>query len=844
MRKHFYAWVVCRCMYVVVFGVSLFIVFVEFLYILVGRRKKIIDQFESDVRIFLVIILIFSFYVLFFSIALVYFTLFTGSGEVKYFFMFIYFLIPPGLGIFLYVILPWVCGRNLHLTDTGIPDTVYEVGRLLQVDVLPQVKTTPLQISPLLYGRSGNRSIFVLPDMSFLTDKEQRAVIAHELSHVKQGDVGFFTWLTLLTDGLKYWIIPFPLAVYAQVYSYIFNIENRIVFVVLIPVFFVSIILLKNSLSRTRESIADAHVVFHGLGTPLKSALYTYAARTTQKKLLVQPFLHFSLSTHPPLLKRLDTIDKRTYLTETLTNLSVELALWTGFAAAFLFYALYYGIISFFVVVGLDMSDTGLRVFWAVLFFATANVVAASYVFCLTKGSVLFFNFVDRNFVGVLVRNMVLTGIVAVLISYGLSFDMVYVELVFTAVAAGFLLLALGVVGARHSDFSHGEEYLVLVPVWWGILLWYPVQWIHVLFLKEIVVLSFFSSVLIVIVLAFVVVLILMVKGQLLMTREDRILMLFGRKKEFHVNNVVFVFLVLVMLVVPLVISFGVYIVSFLIGMAGGVPQDWIMYGLIAILGIYGLKKGDILFFHKIFFLLEIVSRVGETECQFIKRVVGRYQSSDGGFDYGGMGFSNQKDTFYFVKAAEMLEMHMEGVAEWIRSCEGDKGGFALFVNGYPRVKGLYYAVQSLQVVDGITKRDRHVQWVLDSFNGEYFSFLYDTDSILLQTCYAVELLHFFGALDAVDFDLCRKWIESYMGKVKLEEVYFAVRALRILGKSGNEEWLGRKDLSGTRVDKNVEEVYYYVKVLRELGEEVPSLIVEQAARELIATRKEYEKRI
>jgi hypothetical protein len=740
-------------MYVVLFSVSLFIVFVGFLYILVGRRKKIIDQYESDVRIFLVIVLIVSFYVLFFSIALVYFTLFTDSGEVKYFFMFIYFLIPAGLGGFLYVILPWVCGRNLHVTDTGIPDIIHEVGRLLQVDKIPHVKTTPLQISPLLYGRSGNRSIFVLPDMSFLTDKEQRAVIVHELSHVKQGDVGFFTWLTLLTDGLTYWIIPFPLVVYVQVYSYIFNIENRVVFVVLIPVFFVSVILLKNSLSRTRESIADAYVVFHGLGTPLKSALYKYAARTTQKKLqLVQPFLYFSgLSTHPPLLKRLDTIDKRAYLTETLTNISAELALWTGFAAAFLFYALYYGIINFFVVVDLVMSDTGFFVFWVVLFFATANVVTASYVFCLTKESVLFFDFGDKKFLGVLVRNMVLTGVVAVLVSYGLSFDMVYTSQVFTAVAAGFCFLALGIVGARRSDFSHGEEYLVLVPVWWGILLWYPVEWIHVFFLKEIVALSFFTSVLCVIILAFVFVIILMVKGQLLMTRKDRILMFFGRRKEFYVNNVVFVFLVLVLLVVPLVISFGVYIVSFLIGVAGGVPQDWIMYGVIAVLGGYGLKKGDILFFHKIFFLLEIVSEVGETECQFIKRVVGKYQSADGGFDYGGMEFSNQKDTFYFVKAAEMLEMQVEGVAEWIRSCEGDKGGFALFVNGYPRVKGLYYAVQSLQVVDEITHRDRHVQWVLDSFNGEYFSFLYDTDSFLLQTCYAVELLHFFGALDAED---------------------------------------------------------------------------------------------
>lgn len=849
----FYYQVVYSCMYFVVFGVFLFIVFIEFTYILVGRRKKLIDQYESDVRIFLVLVLIVSFYVLFFSISLLYFTFFTASTQVKYFFMFIYFLIPPGLGVLLYVILPWVCGRNLELTDTGVPDTVHEVGRLLHIPVLPQVKTTPLQISPLVYGRSGNNSIFVLPDMSFLTEKEQKAVIAHELSHIKQGDVGFFTWLTLLTDGLKYWIIPFPLVVFSQfAHSYIFNTESKVVFVVLIPVFLVLFILLKNSLSRTRESIADAYVVFHGLGTPLKSALYTYATRTTQKVISrikwVQLFLHLrsGLSTHPPLLERLNTIDKKTYLTETMTNLSPELALWTGLAAAFLFYALYYAVINFFVVFDLSMSESASFVFWAVLFFATANVVAASYVFPITKESVLFLDFGDRNFVILLVRNMIITGAAAVLISYGLSFDGVYTQSVATAVLAGFLFLALGFAGARRSDFSHGEEYLVLVPVSWGVLLWYPVQKVHSFFLEEVVVLPFLLSMLSVMVLAFVIVIILMEKGQLLMTRKDKILMLFGKRKEFpKVNDAVFVFLVLVMLLVPLVVSFAVCIVSFLIGAVGIVPGDWIMYGVIAVLGVYGLKKSDILFFHKIFFLIEIVPNVDETERQFIQKVVNKYQVSDGGFDYAGVGFSNQKDTFYFVKTAEMLTMQLDNqVAEWIMSCEGEQDGFALFTGGYPRVKGLYYAVQSLQVLDGMKHINMHVQWVCDSFNGEYFSFLYDTDSLLLQTCYAVELLHFFGALDIMDLNSCRKWIESYVGNLKPKEAYFVIRALKILHSDvRGEEWLDKNDLSETRVDKNVEEVYYYVKVLRELGKEVPSLIVEQAARELIETRKEYEKR-
>lgn len=101
----------------------------------------------------------------------------------------------------MYVILPWLYRWGLHLDNTPVPNNVRRIGTQLHLDTLPRVKSSSLNISPLVYGRSGKNAVLVLPEMSLLTEEEQNAVITHELSHIKQGDVGFFTWLTLLAKG-------------------------------------------------------------------------------------------------------------------------------------------------------------------------------------------------------------------------------------------------------------------------------------------------------------------------------------------------------------------------------------------------------------------------------------------------------------------------------------------------------------------------------------------------------------------------------------------------------------------------------------------------------------------
>lgn len=844
-------------MSLIIIATIVLVILVELSYLLVGRRQKIIDQFESDVRIFLVLVLVLSFYLLLSSISFLYFKLFISASELKYAIFSLYFLIPPFLGIILYAILPWLYGRNLHIRDMDAPDMVKTISHLLDTSDLPRVKTTPLKISPLIYGRRGKTSCFVLPDMSFLTEEEQKAVIAHELSHIKQGDVGFFTWLTLLTEGFKYWIIPFPLAVYlGSEHLYFFNPENA-AFIMLIPLFFVSLILLKNSLSRTRESIADAYVIFHGLGTPLRSALYKYAALTSRGSGLMwfhrKPILKSGLSTHPPLLKRLQNIEEKTFLTETTTNLSTELALWTGIASAFLFYALYRTGINFSVVFDYSMSDSAFFIFWGVLFFGTANVVAASYVFPVTKASTLFLDFGDPNFLLPLVKNLVLTVGAAVVISYSLTFDAEYAWICAVGILGGFLFWFMGFAGARRSDFSHGEEYLVLNPIFWFLLFWYPLKFVHSLLQAPSDTLFFLVSMLSILLLSLGIILVLMEKGQLDMNRDERILMLFNKKKEFpKTNDFTFIFLVLLMLLVPAAISFGTYIVSCLFDTLKIIPvRNVITYSIVFIFLAYGLKKSDILFFSKIFFLCDIISSekdVDERDSHFIQRIIGNYQSPDGGFDYAGVGFSNQKDTFYFIKTAEILEIQLdnEKIAEWINTTEDKKGGFGLFADGNPRVKGLYYAVQSLLLLNQKQDMSHHAQWILASFNGEYFDFKNDTDSFLLQTCCAVELLNLLNALHTTDLTSCRTWIESHFSEnLEPEEAFFAVRVLKALDSDVTlERWIDKNlQLLSTRVDKNLEAVYYYVKVLQELNQEPPPLIVEQAVHELAETRREYRKK-
>jgi len=837
---------------VLLFGISLF----SFSH-WAGRRKNVIDQLESDVRIFLALILIASFYVLFFTISAVYLVTLISEYDFNDVVTCLYFLFPLLLGLFLYVLSPWLCGRSLLLKTIPVPEHVQKIGDLLELKEFPQVCTTSLSIPPLVFGRRSRSSILVLPDNmeSLLTEKEQEAVISHELSHIKQGDVGVFTWLMLLIEGLKYWILPLPVIMYFGMASYFFDMEEHPGSVCLVLVFFLSIILLRNSLSRTRESIADAYAVFHGCEAALKSALMKYAAlRTIHKGSAVSLcFFHNTrfgslFATHPPLKKRLHSIDEKTFLVESLTNLSPELAFWTGLVSAFLFYNFLYSVVGLLTIITFgSVPESVLGYTWVISCFLVMGVVGIPYIFPSTKGLTLVSDLVHPAFLLPLLRNWGITLLAAAGIIYGLTLDSDVFEIFLPSVAFGLFLWLVGFLGSKFSDFDEKMWFILFSPAFIFILVWYPVRIIYFIFSNSVIDLSHFAASVVVICLLTLIIFLILLETGYTSVDKERLILFFGKKIEISHSYAAFgILAVLITLSVPITVSLGVYAVSCFLDSFGILPEMSLFFVIIPILLYYGFKKMDILFFTDISFYVDILEGdIQKKETEFIQKVVEKYHSSDGGFDCAGLQFSKQKDTYYVVKTARTLgiEQESERIVEWIKSTE-TKGGFALISDGNPRVEGTYYAVKSLSTLGLLQEGScAHTQWIRDSFNGKYFAFKDDSLPILVQTCCAVELLSFFGALER-DITHCREWIRTHFSdNVKPREAFFATRVLIILGSDTEltEKWLIKnRNVLSTRVDKNIEAVYYYVKVLRELNKSIPEFITEQATNELKRIREKY----
>jgi hypothetical protein len=491
------------------------------------------------------------------------------------------------------------------------------------------------------------------------------------------------------------------------------------------------------------------------------------------------------------------------------------------------------------------------EIVYVVSFFVIMGVVGASYIFPSTKRSVLFSDFGNSAFLLPLFRNWTITVVTAACVSYGLTMDSALVQGTIMPVFAGFVLWVMGFASSRPTDFSKGTWYLIFAPVFTGGVLWYPVRSVYYFFSQtEIDLFRFAASLLGVVVLALLIYLALAETGHANVDRGERFILLFGKKMEFpQLKEVLFIFLsIVISFSVPTAASFAFYGVSCFLDTITMIPDMSLFFGVILILLIYTLKKSDILFFLRLSYIADILQgSIHEEDAAFIQKVIEKYQSPDGGFDYAGLHSSNLRDTFHVIKTAQPIKIQIEPekIVEWITSTE-KKGGFALYPGGYPRIEGVYYAVKSLAMLgflDDVSKTC--AQWIHNAFNGTCFAFTYDSHSLLLQTCYAVESLFLLGAVPP-DENLCR-WIETQFSEtLSPKEAFFATRALNILNANGEraDKRLTRNEVvATTRLDKNLEAVYYYVKVLREQSRNVPPFIVKQVARELETTRDKYKKK-
>jgi len=473
---------------IIVLSVAGIIFLFSFLF---GSRRKLIDQMESDIKIFFTILLLLSFYFQFLCIVIMYSISLLLEYDIHYLITLIYFIIPLLLAILIYLFLPHIFKKSLQLQEISLSEQVQEVLHILGIPEFPRVYTTPLRISPFVFGRRNKDAILVLPHnfITFLSEKEQKAVIIHELSHIKQKDVGFFTWLTLLIEGLKYWLIPLPVLLYYELTSFFLYSPQKFISYLLIIVFFGSLLLLKNSLSRTREYIADAYATFHGFDEPLQSALYKYAAVESLRKSW-NSSLHFFtfpkwkqrwsswVNTHPSLQNRLQAIDKKEFLREYQKNLSPQLAYWTGLVSAFLYYNTLVSITGFSILTQLvyPFSDEIIgTVFHVTGFFLVMSIIGISYIFPSTNGIVSFSDFKRKSFLVPFLRNWGITVITGCSIFVILFFDVRPIQIFVYATIIGFFIWLIGFTASLPSYGIRNSYYLLFSPPFTVLIVWYPV---------------------------------------------------------------------------------------------------------------------------------------------------------------------------------------------------------------------------------------------------------------------------------------------------------------------------------------------------------------------------------
>jgi len=829
-----------------------------------GERKNLIDQTESDGRIFLLIILMVGIYFFFFSSALLYLKLYVSTAEYRFLTMGIYFLIPSFTGITTYCLIPRLCERHMDLTGGCVHEEITSIARLLDLESLPVVKYTDQKIPPFVYGRRGKTSVLVFPHHmdSFLSSQEKKAVLIHELSHIKQGDVGFFTWITLLLEGLKYWILFYPFIFLGCGMN--FSLQTQVGGgSIMIPLLIIPLFLLKQSLSRTRESIADAYVVFHGLDTSLAHALFKYSALYTTIQAISSRLWFYTankrfpsrlfqlVASHPPFEKRLNNIQTRVLMKEKSMNLSTPLAMWTGVTAAFLYYLLTTGIITILAITVYEIPDVVFDMAYVAIFCIVSSVTALSHIFPTTKSALYFSDLGTKSFLLPLVRNWMVTMGVAGSLFYCMTGSWSETQLLLSAVVGGVFLWIMGFASSRPTDFSINTRYIIWGPLLWGCILLYPVyRTIRVFYDTGLISFHFLESFFGIILLLLLFSLLFMVEGYIRFSRPERILSYFGKRWELVWMGDWYYVLVTVMMIfsIPSVLSFSIFAgVQWVAVMVDASLFHILLFGSAVPLVLYGIWKSEMLFFRYIAYLVHILSphSISRDTAEFIEKIISHYASEDGGYDYAGLGFSNQEDTFYMLSTADILHIPIQAhsIEKWITSTAHDQGGFSLISGGLPRIEATLYAVSSLRVLRERDLSPHHIQWMMNHYTGISFSFPYDTCSDLLQTCYTVICFSLIQKLPE-HLKKCGISIENQFSLHSTpREAYYVCKALKCLDYNLEiiKKWIAHhSSILSTRLDKNVILIYYFVKICEIVQHPVPPWIREQALKEIEIIKERY----
>jgi hypothetical protein len=244
-----------------------------------------------------------------------------------------------------------------------------------------------------VFGRYANDARLVLTRglIKLLERDELKAVIIHELSHIKNRDMAFMTWGTTFVKSLKYWSIAFiGISLFFEAWiglvgseELLSNLFTRSLNVFLI--FIVPSMLIVYSVSRIREFLADARTTLSIDISSLSSALLKISrsiildsavkkiygitahlmfVNVTPSKRIPHFISKYTLATHPSLIERLDALKSRGYVVtdKRLYLPTMETSVYAGLISFYFFISLTFSYATVLELVGMTFKDNILLV--------------------------------------------------------------------------------------------------------------------------------------------------------------------------------------------------------------------------------------------------------------------------------------------------------------------------------------------------------------------------------------------------------------------------------------------------------------------------------------------------
>lgn len=248
-----------------------------------------------------------------------------------------FFILPQVTSLILWYVMPFIIKKWYTLGSLppthGVYDLVQKIASKMDIPP-PNILYTQRDVANCFnLGRREGESTIVISQwlLTHLSPDELKAVLAHELAHTKNRDVTLMAYFA----AVRWTILLSPLFAISGGCYILFQLGASPHLLLYVPIFWILLafvillyILLALGIqwfSRLREAVADARVSLLIDKNILKRALYKFACARTLRMLPVSPCLMISsahgiggiFSTHPPVHKRYESLDKEKHIIDT-----------------------------------------------------------------------------------------------------------------------------------------------------------------------------------------------------------------------------------------------------------------------------------------------------------------------------------------------------------------------------------------------------------------------------------------------------------------------------------------------------------------------------------------------